>query len=148
MDTSSSGRVPSSTPRHVNDAIRRHTCENLERIGSNPIAIEARLRELDREWDIERATMAGAAFDAFVTLWLGLHRGRPWLAAGLAFLGGSMLSHVLIGKCPSLPLYRRLGIRTREEIDRERYALKARRGDFATAADLDADALIAAAARA
>ena len=30
-----------------------------------------------------------------------------------------------------MPLLRRLGIRTREEIDRERYALKALAGDFA-----------------
>jgi hypothetical protein len=29
-----------------------------------------------------------------------------------------------------LPLFRRLGIRTVEEIDHERYALKAIRGDF------------------
>ena len=34
------------------------------------------------------------------------------------------------GWCPPVPVFRRLGVRTREEIDRERYALKALRGDF------------------
>lgn len=33
-----------------------------------------------------------------------------------------------------MPVLRRLGVRTREEIDREKYALKALRGDFAEVA--------------
>ena len=75
--------------------------------------------------------MCGAAIDAFLTLGLGIWRGRRWLVGGLAFLLGAMLAHTLVGQCPSLPLYRRLGVRTREEIDWERYALKVLRGDFA-----------------
>jgi hypothetical protein len=39
--------------------------------------------------------------------------------------------HAIEGWCPPVPILRRLGIRTREEIDRERYALKALAGDFA-----------------
>uniref|UniRef100_A4WTJ9 Uncharacterized protein n=2 Tax=Cereibacter sphaeroides (strain ATCC 17025 / ATH 2.4.3) TaxID=349102 RepID=A4WTJ9_CERS5 len=35
--------------------------ERLERLALNPRAIEARLRELDEEWDIERAIQANAA---------------------------------------------------------------------------------------
>jgi hypothetical protein len=35
---------------------------------------------------------------------------------------------------PTIPLLRRLGIRTREEMDRERYALKALAGDFESVA--------------
>ena len=42
-----------------------------------------------------------------------------------------MLQHALQGWCPPLPLFRRLGFRTQEEIARERYALKGMRGDFA-----------------
>jgi hypothetical protein len=34
------------------------------------------------------------------------------------------------GWYPLMPLFRRLGIRTAREIERERYALKALRGDF------------------
>lgn len=39
--------------------------------------------------------------------------------------------HAVQGCCPPVPLLRRLGLRTREEIERERYALKALMGDFA-----------------
>ena len=42
-----------------------------------------------------------------------------------------LLQHALQGWCPPLPLLRRLGVRTQAEIERERYALKAIRGDFA-----------------
>jgi hypothetical protein len=41
------------------------------------------------------------------------------------------LQHALTGWCPPVPLFRRLGARTRQEIDRELYALKVVRGDFA-----------------
>jgi hypothetical protein len=41
-----------------------------------------------------------------------------------------LLQHALQGWCPPVPVFRRLGVRTTAEIDRERYALKALRGDF------------------
>ena len=131
MRTESVARVPASTPPHVNQKILRATIENVQRhAAAGPEAISRRLRELDREWDIERVTMLSATVDAFATLGLGWWRGRRWLLGGLAFLGGAMLAHVIVGQCPSLPLYRRLGFRTRDEIDYERYALKLVRGDF------------------
>ena len=43
---------------------------------------------------------------------------------------GFLLQHALQGWCPPVPVFRRLGVRTTAEIDRERYALKALRGDF------------------
>ncbi|HET9942578.1 MAG TPA: hypothetical protein VFR05_04515, partial [Terriglobia bacterium] len=44
-----------------------------------------------------------------------------------------LLQHAVQGWCPPVPLFRRLGIRTQREIDEERYALKAMRGDFLAA---------------
>ena len=38
--------------------------------------------------------------------------------------------HALQGWCPPIPILRYFKIRTRPEIDREKYALKAMRGDF------------------
>lgn len=38
--------------------------------------------------------------------------------------------HALQGWCPPLPVFRCYGFRTAAEIDYERYALKAIRGDF------------------
>ena len=48
-------------------------------------------------------------------------------------VGGFLLQHAISGWCPPVPLLRRLGYRTSAEIHRERYALKALRGDFAGA---------------
>jgi hypothetical protein len=41
-----------------------------------------------------------------------------------------LLVHASHGWYPLLPLFRRLGVCTRDEIERERFALKAIRGDF------------------
>jgi hypothetical protein len=40
------------------------------------------------------------------------------------------VQHALQGWCPPIPAFRALGVRTRPEIDREKYAIKALRGDF------------------
>jgi hypothetical protein len=40
------------------------------------------------------------------------------------------LQHALQGWCPPIPVLRRLGVRTASEIDAERNALKALRGDY------------------
>ena len=45
-------------------------------------------------------------------------------------VAGMVLLHSVQGWYPLLPVFRRLNVRTREEIDREKYALKALRGDF------------------
>lgn len=45
-------------------------------------------------------------------------------------VAGLHLQHALRGWCPPLPVLRRLGFRTRAEIDRERYALKVVRDDL------------------
>jgi len=41
-----------------------------------------------------------------------------------------LLQHAVQGWCPPLPVLRRLGFRTAREIEVERNALKALRGDF------------------
>ncbi len=47
-----------------------------------------------------------------------------------AAVAGFLFQHAVQGWCPPVPLFRRLGFRTAREIDHERYALKALRGDF------------------
>lgn len=46
---------------------------------------------------------------------------------------GFLIQHAVHGWCPPLPIFRSFGIRTRKEIDREKYALKVLRGDLAGA---------------
>jgi hypothetical protein len=123
-------RVPSQTCERVNEQIRGQTERRIEQIGrSGPAAIARRLRELDAEWDIERTLEANAATASLIGVTLGATVDRRWFALP-AVVGAFLLQHAVQGWCPPLPVFRRLGFRTASEIDYERYALKALRGDF------------------
>lgn len=125
-----SDRVERSTDPEINERIERQTVEEIAcHAAGGRSAIERRLEELDEEWDIERTLEANAATASLIGLILGATRSRRWflLPVGVA---GFLLQHAVQGWCPPLPLFRALGVRTAEEIARERYALKALRGDF------------------
>ncbi len=126
-----SERVLHNTSSAVNEKIEQKTQASIRaaQIGG-PEAIDRRLADLDREWDIERCLETGASSLSVIGLILGKKVNPKWylLPAGVA---GFLLQHALQGWCPPLPVFRRLGIRTADEINRERFALKALRGDFA-----------------
>ena len=123
-------RVAEHTADHVNDRIRRETDERVARIAAaGPDAIARRLEELDREWDIERTLEANAATITAVGSALTLLVDRRFALVPLV-VGSFLLQHAVQGWCPPLPAFRRMGVRTQSEIERERYALKALRGDF------------------
>jgi hypothetical protein len=123
-------RVARNTSEHMNEQIRRQTEENVARAAAaGADAIDRRLEELEREWDIERILEANAASLALVGLGLGAFVDRRWFVLP-AVVAGFLLQHAIQGWCPPVPLFRRLGVRTQTEIDYERYALKALRGDF------------------
>jgi len=130
MFPSTTTRVPLHTAEAYNEAIRRRTEENIARCAAGGAeAIERRLTELDEEWDIERTLEANAATLSLIGVALSaLVDRRFMIVPGLA--AGFLLQHALQGWCPPVPLFRRLGVRTEHEIDEERYALKALRGDF------------------
>lgn len=121
----SADRVRRSTKPQVNEQIDSRIETNIRRYtGSTEGTIKRRIRELDEEWDVERVLEVNASTLALTSLVLGMMVNRKWfyLTGGvLTFL----LQHGLQGWCPPLPVLRRLGIRTRGEIDREKYALKA-----------------------
>ena len=130
MIPSTAQRVPKHTAEHVNDEIRRQTESNVVRYGARgPEAIDHRLAELEREWDIERTLEANAATLATVGAGLALLVDRRFAVIPLV-VGGFLLQHAVQGWCPPVPVFRRMGYRTQTEIDHERYALKALRGDF------------------
>jgi hypothetical protein len=122
-------RVEEHTASPINEKINLEIEARIyEFSGNDPVAIEERLEELDREWDVERMLQTNFALVSLCGL--ALSRLSPkWLllTAGAA---GFMVQHALQGWCPPLAVFRRLGIRTYNEIDRERFALKALRGDF------------------
>ncbi len=122
-------RVPAHSPASANRRIRRGTQQRVTRLAGSGEAIVLRLRELDREWDIERAIEANAATLALAGVALGVlqdRRGGEPPGLGRAFL----LQHAVQGWCPPVPVLRWMGFRTADEINEERTALKALRGDF------------------
>lgn len=123
-------RVEENTSEEINERIRHQTEENISAsVIAGRAAIDRRLRELDEEWDIERTLEANAATLALVGLGLGALVDRKWFAFP-AVICGFLLQHAIQGWCPPVAVFRRLGVRTSAEIDQERYALKALRGDF------------------
>ena len=123
-------RVRASTARDVNTQIDDDMRDRLfTYAGASDDEISARIEALDAEWDIERYLEILAPTLALSGIALGAMRSRKWL-----LLPGVVLSflvqHAVQGWCPPIVALRRMGVRTRREIDEERYALKALRGDF------------------
>jgi hypothetical protein len=126
-------RVRANTAPEVN----RRIDERIERsirhyAGQTKQEISRRIQELEQEWDIERVLETLASSFSLSGIVLGSTVDKRWFLFSTAVLS-FLLLHAVQGWCPPVPLLRRLGIRTREEIDRERYALKILAGDFATA---------------
>ena len=123
-------RVPRATRASVNDRIQARTLHDVSRfIGADPVFIDERISQLQREWDIERTLEANAASVFLAGLGLGLFVDRRFFLLPAA-VAGFLLQHALQGWCPPLPLLRRLGLRTSAEIHDEVIALRILRGDF------------------
>jgi hypothetical protein len=128
-------RVPEHTAERVNERIRRQMEERVARVAAaGPDAIARRLRELDEEWDIERTLESNASTLVAIGSGLALLVDRRFALVPLV-VGSFLLQHAVQGWCPPLPVFRRYGFRTQAEIEEERYALKALRGDFERVAD-------------
>lgn len=130
LNPNESDRVRANTATEINAKIDRQITERVRFYsGKSKDKITQRIHDLEREWDMERLLETNASALAFTGLVLGVIRNKKWL-----FLPGIvlpfLLQHAVQGWCPPVPLFRRLGVRTREEIEREKFALKALRGDF------------------
>lgn len=106
--------------------------------------ITNRLGELDQEWGIERAIEANAAVIGLTGIALAAGHNQRWLALSV-LVTSFLFRHAVQGWCPPVPILRKLGFRTSYEIEEERRALKALRGDFGQAAQ-SADASVGASA--
>jgi hypothetical protein len=129
-------RVNLNTMRDYNQRIEEQTERNIAYYAAHPERIDLRLAELEREWDIERTLEANSATLSLAGMVLGVLAGRKWFVFP-ALAGGFLLQNALQGWCPPLPVFRRMGVRTQTEIERERYALKALRGDFSNISDFN-----------
>lgn len=125
-------RVPVHTAKADNVAIQRRLSDSLDYYAQNPAQIDTRLRELDREWDIERAIELNASTLAFAGIVAGIFHDRRWLALPAA-VTAFLFQHAVQGWCPPVPILRKMGFRTTYEIEKERRGLKSLTGEFARA---------------
>ena len=123
-------RVQKNTPESINKEVESKLRESIRFYATQTKeVISARITELEKEWNMDRVLITNASTLAGVGVLLATTVHRRWLLLPgmvLSFL----LQHGLQGWCPPLPLFRKLGVRSFKEIDRERFALKYLRGDF------------------
>jgi hypothetical protein len=124
-------RVRAHTSASVNAQIDRETATRISEYQAlGPVARGRRLAELDREWDIDRGLMLLFSALGGLTFTLGMTRKRllkrwnGWLSV-FSTQVGFMGFHAVMGWCPPVVLLRRLGVRTKSEIARERRAIEA-----------------------
>ncbi len=141
---STTQRVATYTNPDVNEMIRNNTIDNLASLeDAEEEALTRRIQNLNNEWDMERFVEARAALCVMTTSLFGLSKNKYW--SFLTMVAGTfLLQHALIGWCPTAPIMRKMGIRTAEEINQEKMALKMLRKDFAHVKAKDAEELLQA----
>jgi len=98
--------------------------------------IGERIGELSNEWDVERTFLLNAAIISLSGAMLGMFVNKKWfvLSAVAAIV---MAEQAVTGWSPPVGIMKKLGKRTRDEISRERYGLKAMKGDFKNKEDAE-----------
>ena len=118
------------TTQEMLEQVEKQIQHNIEFYGAQPPhVLSERIEELRREWSMERYLQVNVASLGFATAFLALTGSKKWAVLTCTALG-FFLFHSLRGFDPPIPVLRRMGVRTRSEIDRELYALKLIRGDF------------------
>lgn len=126
-----SQRVFLRTDPLCNAEIRNQTIRSLNIYKNcNKEDITDRIRELNLEWDTERVLEVEAAGLIILSSYLGIKTSRCWFFL-TGMVGLFLLQHALQGWCPVLPILRKRGIRTEDEINAEKMVLKMIRKDFA-----------------
>lgn len=104
--------------------IRRETEENIVKYKDAGNAIvSARIKELDKEWDVSRAVSLFYATFLLLTVVLALVFSVYWLVLAIIAIV-FMFTNALVGWCPTRYLLRKFGMRTKEEITYEKNALE------------------------
>jgi hypothetical protein len=112
------------TPKSINKKNDDKIEQNLKEYQNQSVeAIENRIKELDKEWDVNRILDLNAATLSFTGVILSATVSKKWLWLP-GIVTGFLLQHAIQGWCPPIALFRQLGARSRQEIDREKYALR------------------------
>jgi hypothetical protein len=122
-------RVRRHSPASATEAIDDRTAISvLQATAEGPAAIERRLDDLQKEWDVDRVLMLNFGVLVFAQL-LAARKDRRWLWGPL-FQTPLLMMHALVGWCPPVLWFRPLGFRTRFEIQAEREALLRKLGEL------------------
>jgi hypothetical protein len=109
------------------ESLEEHVARLAE---AGPAAVDERLARIEEEWSVGRTAKATAgvlALGAAAADWMGRRR----LGAFLALAAGAALCPYLLSRKTYVgDVLGRLGFREGTEIERERIALRALRGDF------------------
>ncbi|MBX9678469.1 MAG: hypothetical protein K2X38_06870 [Gemmataceae bacterium] len=98
-------------------------------IDAGPEAISKRLDQLDSEWSVGRVVKAGVGVSVLSGIALGILVHPSWFA--LAAIPGLFLAQYMFTRRSILgDMLHGMGMRSGAEIDAERVALRALRGDF------------------
>ena len=106
-----------------NAEINRQIEENIYYFRSEPrYIIKERIADLDKEWDIERTLELNASLLSLTGVVLSATVSKKWLWLP-AIVVGFLVQHAIQGWSPPIALLRRMNIRTRKEIEKERHGL-------------------------
>jgi hypothetical protein len=118
------------SPEKLNRKIDQKTSKKIaEYRHAGNKAITARIIKLEKEWDIERLIEIIMSVAAIAGIVRAFFSHPYWLLLPVLALI-LLIQHAVQGWCPPVPLLRWAGVRTKAEIDREKFALKVIRGDF------------------
>lgn len=125
-----SERIKQNTYHKINEEIQEKSLSNVKKyLYKEKREVSDRIRELDREWDTEKVLETNAAGLIILSTALGFAVSKKWFALAGA-VGAFLLQQTIQGWSPPLPIIRKLGVRTKSEINNEKTILRFIRGDF------------------
>jgi len=137
METREKERVKELSYGEENSKAAEKVLRNLEKYHLlRSELIEVRLKRLEKEWDIERMLQLNAGVLSLTGTALGIIVNKKWLTLPVA-VSVLLTQQAIKGWRLPVPVLRAFGFRTRQEIDKEKYALKTLRGDFDNITDVD-----------
>jgi hypothetical protein len=117
-------RVRQRTADRIRARLDQRMLARLRReTAADPRRLARRMRELDRQWNVERILEGTAAAVALTGVGLGFTVDRRFFALPAVVLALS-LQQAATGWCAPAVMLRRFGLHTRRELDTEKHALQ------------------------
>lgn len=107
----------------VKENIEGKTSSNLVHYANETEAvIKERIEALDNEWDMDRMLQLNASVFSIAGIALGARVHKNWFILP-GVIAGFLALHAVKGWCPPVPLFKAMGVRSRKDIDKEKYGL-------------------------